>query len=600
MTKLVTPRVPPRQRRRGRRHHDRRALRSRPVAEAMSSRRAAGRRRCDAERVHQHRADGTVTIIAKNPEIGQGIKTTLPMLIAEELDVDWKDVTSSRPLDQTKYGGQIAGGSTATPITGFRCAGSAPPAADADCRRRADLGRAGGGVHRGRARAAHRPSGRSATVSSPPRQRRSRRPIRRRSRSRIRRPTGSSASATRGVDDRAIVTGKPLFGIDFTLPGMLHAVYEKCPVFGGRWPAPTSTRSRRCPASGTRSSSKARPTCIGLHRRRGDRRGQLVAGEDRAAQLQVTGTRADGASRAAPASPARGGAVEAAGAGHDARGRRRRPALAERREGRRGALLLSVHLPRDDRAEELHGAFKDGKLELWAASQTPQAAGAGARVLGIPADKITLHMSAWRRRLRAAADQRLHGRGGGDREEWPAPVKLLWTREDDMRHDFYRPAGFHYLKAGVDADGQLVAWRGHFVSYGEGDRIRRSRDPRHRVPGRVRGELGGRLADAARRAHRRAARAASNAVAFVFQSFLDELAHAAGKDPIAFRLELLYGDAHLRPRELDGFNAQRMKACCKLVREKSGWGSASSRGNRMGVAFHFSHRGYFAEVARRR
>ena len=230
--------------------------------------------------------DNVVTIIAKNPEIGQGIKTSLPMLIAEELEVPWDDVRIEQAdLDQSKYGQQNAGGSTATPnnYDPLRRVGAAVRqmlvAAGG-----ADVERAGGRVlRRRRRRVHHRPSNRSMTYGqlaataatlTPP--------------DMATVPLKPAADFTiigkpkAGVDNRAIVTGKPTFGIDFTLPGMLWAVYEKCPVYGGkvvqRQPRRDQGAAGRAPRVRRRGHDRhARPDAG-----RGDRRRQLVAGADRA------------------------------------------------------------------------------------------------------------------------------------------------------------------------------------------------------------------------------------------------------------------------------------------------------------------------------
>jgi isoquinoline 1-oxidoreductase beta subunit len=240
----------------------------------------------------------------------------------------------------------------------------------------------------------------------------------------------------------------------------------------------------------------------------------------------------------------------------------------------------------------------DGKIEIWAPTQNPEPGRAlVAQTLGVPQTDIVVHMTraggGFGRRL--ANDYMVEA-------AWIAKsagvaVKLLWNRGDDIQHDFYRPAGWHFLKGGLDANGRVVAWQQHFVSFGQNGRFAPSANlgadtfPARRVANLSYGAslipLG--VPTGPLRAP------GDNALAFVFQSFIDELAHAAGKDPLQFQIDLL-GKDELLPGRGAGFNTARARGVLEKVREVSGWGRKLPERTGLGVAVYYSHLGYFAEV----
>ena len=553
--------------------------------------------------------ENIITILAKNPETGQGVKTSLPMIVAEELDADFSTVVIEQAGLRGDVGAQFAGGSRSTPDNYLRLRQAGATARTMLVEAAAQTWHVPAAeLTTEKGRVIHAPTGRSLTYGELA-SKAATLPVPDEKTVRLKKEGEFRVMGSRvgGVDNPAIVTGQRLFGIDQKFPGMVYAAYEKCPVYGGKVISANVERIKKLPGvldcfvlEGTDNVSGL---CPGV---------AIIATSTWASfsakkQLQVEWDETAGTGHSSEAYAVK--AAELAKAG----------GTNVRNDGDVAAALISA-------AKTVEGAYfypflnhatlepqgctawaRNDGIEFWTTSQTP---GSGqdlvSKTLNIPKDKLRINFvrggGGFGRRL--ANDYMVEAAAIALRTNG-APVKLTWTREDDMRHDCYhRPGGWHFLKGAVDAQGKLSAWHDHFVTFGYKNTEKPSSSaeiPADEFPARFLANFRldqSIIATMVPTGPLRAPR--SNALAFVFQSFIDELAHAAGRDPVEFRLDLLGADRVVPPSpglRSPPYDASRMKGVVKLAAEKSGWGSPLPKGEGRGIAFHFSHSGYIAMVA---
>jgi len=569
-------------------------------------------------------SDGVVTIMARASESGQGMRNMLPMLIAEELDVEWKDVrVQQAELNEKVYGRQFSGGSANTPqgwepmrrvgaagrqmlITAAAQTWAVP---EAECTTQpgrvihAASGRSAGyGELAARAAALPAPALSSVKLKDP----------------KDYRIIGHSQP---GVDTHAIVTGKPLFGIDVELPGMLYASIEKAPVFAGKVKSANLEQIRKLPSvrhvliiDGGITPAALTPWEPGMEPGIAIVADTWWQAQQARKQLKVDWDLGPAATQSTEGFTAK--AVELLKAA---------PTSTVRKYGDVDAALKTsakvveatyqfpfiAHVTMEPQGATAH--WKDGKLEMWSTSTLPaDGVGLVAKTLGIQQSDISTHMvrsgGSFGRRLQN--DYLAEAAWIAKRID--APVKLLWSREDDIVHDAFRPGATVGMKGGLDAQGKITAWRHHFVTFGDGkqatsgggmgqDSYPAGFPPAYALYTSMQPLM---LRTGALRAP------GDNAYCWVAQSFLDELAHAAGRDPLEIQLDLLSnkqmpwssGDHDAvgdhEPTGPSVLIPDRFKGVLELVAEKSGWATRTKQpGRGMGIAAWFCHLGYFAEVA---
>jgi isoquinoline 1-oxidoreductase beta subunit len=538
--------------------------------------------------------DDTVTIFLKHSEMGQGVSTSLPMVVAEELECDWKNVRSEHaPADMayahTVFGIQMTGGSTSTweSFDQLRTAGAAAremliaaaaakwgvPAAEC----RAENGFVIHGERRARfgelAEAAEKlPIPQSPKLKDPKDWKILGRPMHR-------------------LDSPEKITGKAEFGMDVKRPGMLTALVARSPFFGGKARGFRAEKARAVPGvvdvieipSGVAVLAESFWAArLGRDALEVDWDAGRIAGHSTAAQLEDYRKRArtDG-----PVAASKGDAKAAfAKAVQEVEAEYEVPYLAH-----------AMMEPLNATAE-----IRDGVCEIWTGTQFQTGdQAAAAKIAGLKPEQVQVHTvflgGGFGRRATTSSDfvsEAVHLAKATGR-----PVKVVWTREDDLRGGYYRPMWVSRLQAGLSAEGKPIAWKhtivGQSILGGTpfSGMIKNGIDETS-IEGAGNSPYLQAIADHQVHLHSPELpipvlwwRSVGHShTAFVVESFIDELAHAAKKDPVAFRRELLPEGSRHR-RVLD------------TAAEAFGWGKPLPAGHAAGIAVHESFESFVAQAA---
>ncbi len=534
-------------------------------------------------------SDNTVSIICARSEMGQGVFTSLPMLVAEELEVSMDSIRvemapAREPYINTMLGGQLTGGSTSVPE-------AYGPLRAAGAQARMMLVAAAAqqwGVDVSACRAENAmvlgPGGRKATygelAEAASRLEAPKEPV-------LKQPGAFKIIGTpvKRLDTPAKVDGSAEFGIDVKLPGMLYAALAQCPVIGG---TPKSFDGQRASAMpGVKQvvqigSGVAVVADTYWHARKAldtvsvqwdEGAGKSLSSDSITAGLQAAATKP-------------GAVIKKVGdvdAGFKA---------AARRIDATYDLPFLSHSPMEP-MNFTADVRKDSVL-LYGPTQFQQlAVGTAAAIAGVKPEQVTIRTTFLGGGFGRRIDVDFIAQAVEISKAVGAPVKLIWSREDDMKHDFYRPIAQHRMSAGLDAQGMPTTIKFHLTSPSVTARlfsvfVKDGLDPFMSEAAVVPYAIPNQLADVVihdtglRVGYWRSVSHALNA--FANESFIDELASAAGKDPLDYRRTLLAG----QPKHLNVLN---------IAAQKSGWGTALAPGRSRGVAVMEGYGTYLALVS---
>ncbi|MEM7000856.1 MAG: molybdopterin cofactor-binding domain-containing protein [Pseudomonadota bacterium] len=565
--------------------------------------------------------DGQITIYSSVPEMGQGVKTTLPMIIAEEMGARWDDVqVIDAPLDAQRFGMQGAGGSTSIPreygnmrrmgaSAREMLIGAAALLMEVD---RKDLEAADSKVTH--ASGESRTFGQLANLAAE-------QPLPDPEMLSFKDPRSYTIIGTSvsGVDNLVIATGNSEFGIDVDVPGMKHATYQRCPRIGGVARAFNEKEIKRMPgitdafilAPDERAGKAQFAFLDGLAALRG---GVAIVGDNTWAVLQAREKLEVDWDYADASADEWSDMVSAASKlAADGRGEVRRDspealaALADDNNRTVSAFYqfpYAAHVcmePMNCTADYRHGANGEkDTLEMWLGSQFPgQVREIAFNLFGMTPDQVEVNPLRMGGGFGRRAIHDFAAEAMTISERARVPVKLTWTRTDDIHGDFFRVGGFENMRGAVDADGKLAGLEQHYIGFKRqgkvviGSGLRGNEFTMAALPA---AHVTQSLIDidtpcGAWRAP------GSNTNAFVEQCFIHELAELAGRDHLEFLLELMGERRWLKKGDVNALNTGRAIDVIKLAAEQAGWGESLPDGTGLGLAFYFCHAAHVAEVA---
>ena len=553
------------------------------------------------------RSDGKISLIVAKSEMGQGIKTGLAMLLAEEAEVDFNSVSveqaETRP-DIYPHMGTGGSGSTMENFMPLRRAGAtvralmtAAAAQKWNVPAKECRAKKGSVVHEKSSRQAS--YGQLVETAM-------KLPLPEKVDLKDEADFELIGHATPRVDIPSKVNGSAVFGLDVRVPDMLFAVVARCPTFGGRHAHLDASKAKtvpgvkdvfEIPALGPDMFTAGGVVVVA------DSTWAAMKGRDALAITWDNGA-------AAAESTATLHTSLHAGAG--------KPGKRIRNDGDVDAVLSNgakrveatyefpflAHATMEPMNITVHA--RSGEAEVWAPTQSPDwVQRTVAKVLDLKPERVVVHTT-------------FLGGGFGRRylADYPAegaqiakrvgkPVQLVWSREDDMTHDFYRPAACHQMKGAVDSNGRPLAWSHTIASTSieafwhpdrgqpENSEVGGAEQMPYAIPN-VRLEYN-QVASVVPPLWWRSVEHSFNG--FAVECFIDELAAAAGQDPVRFRKTLLVKPANWKAKDEEDPDPSRLRAVMELAAEKAGWDKPLAKGKGRGIATYHSFGSYIAEVA---